>query len=35
VIVSERKTRRVNIDYHLEYERRYYRVRFERMHAEV
>ena len=33
--LAERKTRRVNIDYHVEYDGRYYSVPFERVHAEV
>ncbi len=33
--LSERKTRRVNIDYHIEYDGRYYSVHYERVHAEV
>lgn len=33
--LAERKTRRVNIDYHVEYDGRYYSVPYERVHAEV
>ena len=33
--LAERKTRRVNIDYHVDYDGRYYSVPFERVHAEV
>ncbi|MEO8183904.1 MAG: IS21 family transposase [Deltaproteobacteria bacterium] len=33
--LAERKTRRVNIDYHIEYDGRYYSVPYERVHAEV
>jgi transposase len=33
--LSERKTRRVNIDYHIEYDSRFYSVHYERVHAEV
>lgn len=33
--LSERKTRRVNIDYHIEYDGRYYSVHYERVHAKV
>jgi transposase len=33
--LAERKTRRVNIDYHVEYESRFYSVPYDRVHAEV
>jgi transposase len=33
--LSERKNRRVNIDYHIEYDGRYYSVHYERVHADV
>jgi transposase len=33
--LAERKTSRVNIDYHVEYDGRYYSVPYERVHAEV
>jgi transposase len=33
--LAERKTRRVNIDYHVEYDGRYYSVPYDRVHAEV
>jgi transposase len=33
--LAERKTRRVNIDYHVEYDGRYYSVPHERVHVEV
>ena len=33
--LAERKARRVNIDYHVEYDGRYYSVPYERVHAEV
>ncbi len=33
--LSERKTRRVNIDYHVEYDHRYYSVHYEYVHIEV
>lgn len=33
--LAERKTRRVNIDYHVEYDGRYYSVPHERVHIEV
>jgi transposase len=33
--LAERKTARVNIDYHVEYDGRYYSVPYQRVHAEV
>jgi transposase len=33
--LADRKTSRVNIDYHIEYDGRYYSVHYERVHAEV
>jgi transposase len=33
--LAERKTARVNIDYHVEYDGRYYSVPYDRVHAEV
>lgn len=33
--LAERKARRVNIDYHVEYDGRYYSVPYDRVHAEV
>jgi transposase len=33
--LADRKTSRVNIDYHIEYDGRYYSVHYEKVHAEV